>query len=266
MAGIVAAFVPGCLLPDAVREHWAWHAEHTFPEVLQHALVAPAAAFLTFIGSMGNIPLAVLFGAGEFSPGVMAFIFSDLVVFPVLRINARYYGWRMSLFILALLLVALVARACCCTTGWPGQDTFPRQVRYRIQDTTFFAVDHTPWLNLAFLLASAGILWHASRHGGAPPRPCHGTQEPHPGAGVALGGVRELRLVGRGHRVVPGRDGRPTPAFVHRHLCEPPTPSDPCSSAPSASASPVKDLQASMAFYEKLGFTASAAMASTTPS
>ena len=67
------------------------HGEHTFWEVLQHALVAPAAAFITFIGSMGNIPLAaVLFGSGVSFAGVMAFIFSDLVVFPVLRINARH--------------------------------------------------------------------------------------------------------------------------------------------------------------------------------
>ena len=64
----------------------------------------PVAAFFTFIGSMGNIPLAaLLYGHGVSFAGVMAFIFSDLVVLPVLRINAAYYGWKMSLYILLLL-------------------------------------------------------------------------------------------------------------------------------------------------------------------
>ena len=167
VAGIVAAFVPDAFFQTLFVNTGPGHAEHTFPEVLQHALVAPAAAFLTFIGSMGNIPLAaVLFGSGVSFAGVMAFIFSDLVVFPVLRINARYYGWRMSLFILALLLVALVAASLLLYYGLAWTGYLPEAGSVRIQDTTFFAVDHTLWLNLAFVLASAGILWHASRHGG----------------------------------------------------------------------------------------------------
>lgn len=61
---------------------------------------------------MGNIPLAaVLFGQGVTFAGVMAFIFSDLVVLPVLRINANYYGWKMALYLLALMLVAIVFAA-----------------------------------------------------------------------------------------------------------------------------------------------------------
>ena len=82
--------------------------DFSFWEILEHVIVGPVAAFLTFIGSMGNIPLAaLLFGKGVSFAGVMAFIFSDLVVFPVLRINAKYYGWKMSLFILFLLLYKL---------------------------------------------------------------------------------------------------------------------------------------------------------------
>lgn len=69
-----------------------------FFTILEHIIVGPVAA-LTFIGSMGNIPLAaLLFGKGVSFAGVMAFIFSDLVVFPILRINAKYYGWKMSFF------------------------------------------------------------------------------------------------------------------------------------------------------------------------
>mmetsp|Transcript_15173 Transcript_15173/g.28992 ORF Transcript_15173/g.28992 Transcript_15173/m.28992 type:complete len:146 (+) Transcript_15173:681-1118(+) len=59
---------------------------------------------------MGNIPLAaVLYGNGVSFAGIMAFIFSDLVVFPILRINAKFYGWEMALYILSIFLACLVA-------------------------------------------------------------------------------------------------------------------------------------------------------------
>ncbi len=80
--------------------------------VVIQAMIAPFAAFFTFIGSMGNIPLAaVLFGQGVAFAGVMAFIFSDLVVFPVLRINAKYYGWKLALYLLLVMYIAIVVSA-----------------------------------------------------------------------------------------------------------------------------------------------------------
>ncbi|WP_299823258.1 permease [uncultured Jannaschia sp.] len=69
-------------------------------------------AFFTFIGSMGNIPpAAVLLKNGVSMAGIMTFIFSDLVVFPVLRVNASYYGWPMALYIAGVFLAALVMTA-----------------------------------------------------------------------------------------------------------------------------------------------------------
>ena len=109
IAGIVAAFVPDSFFQTLFINSGQGNTDFTFFEILEHIIVGPIAAFLTFIGSMGNIPLAaLLFGKGVSFAGVMAFIFSDLVVFPVLRINAKYYGWKMSLFILFLLFTALI--------------------------------------------------------------------------------------------------------------------------------------------------------------
>jgi len=85
VAGIIAAFVPRSFFQALFISSDV--ADPTFWQVLSQAVIGPVAAFFTFIGSMGNIPLAaVLFSNGVSFAGVMAFIFSDLVVFPVLRI------------------------------------------------------------------------------------------------------------------------------------------------------------------------------------
>ncbi|MDU9048530.1 MAG: permease [Candidatus Electrothrix sp. Rat3] len=113
VAGIISAMVPDSFFQTLfIGSGGENTANPGFLAVLAQTLVGPIAAFFTFIGSMGNIPLAaVLFGQGVTFAGVMAFIFSDLVVLPVLRINANYYGWKMALYLLALMLVAIVFAA-----------------------------------------------------------------------------------------------------------------------------------------------------------
>lgn len=110
VAGVISAMVPQAFFEALFMGAGGEHAANPgFLQVLAQTLVGPLAAFFTFIGSMGNIPLAaVLFAQGVTFAGVMAFIFSDLVVLPVLRINAAYYGWKMALYILALMLVGIV--------------------------------------------------------------------------------------------------------------------------------------------------------------
>jgi len=72
-------------------------------------LVGPLVAILSFVCSIGNVPLAaVLWNGGISFGGVMAFIFADLIVLPILNIYRKYYGWRMSLFLLATFYAAIV--------------------------------------------------------------------------------------------------------------------------------------------------------------
>lgn len=161
VAGIVAAFVPDSFFQSLFINTGSSPDAFSFLEVLQHVLVGPVAAFLTFIGSMGNIPLAaLLFGKGVSFGGVMAFIFSDLVVFPVLRINARYYGWRMSLFILLLLFTALVAASLLLHFGFSWAGILPDPSRVDLMEREFFSLDYTFFLNLAFLIGSALLAYH----------------------------------------------------------------------------------------------------------
>lgn len=158
IAGIVSAFVPDSFFQTLFINTGEGQDSFGFFTLLEHVIVGPVAAFLTFIGSMGNIPLAaLLFGKGVSFAGVMAFIFSDLVVFPVLRINAKYYGWKMSLFILFLLFTSLIGTSLLLHYGFNLFDLLPDSSGKSITESDHFKIDYTFFLNIAFLIIS-GIL------------------------------------------------------------------------------------------------------------
>ncbi|WP_405380187.1 permease [Maribacter sp. LLG6340-A2] len=160
IAGIVAAFVPDSFFQTLFINSGQGNTDFTFFEILEHIVVGPVAAFLTFIGSMGNIPLAaLLFGKGVSFAGVMAFIFSDLVVFPVLRINAKYYGWKMSFFILFLLFTALIGTSLALHYSFDLLNMLPDSSQVKIQDNEHFKIDYTFYLNMAFLAISGYLVY-----------------------------------------------------------------------------------------------------------
>ena len=159
IAGIVAAFVPRSFFETLFLGVGSGDS-FTFGQILEHTVVGPVAAFFTFIGSMGNIPLAaLLYQNGVSFAGVMAFIFSDLVVFPILRINATYYGWRMSLFILLTLFVALVGTTLLLHYGFDLFGILPQGGSASDQKQDFFTIDYTFFLNLVFLAVSGFLVW-----------------------------------------------------------------------------------------------------------
>jgi hypothetical protein len=164
VAGIVAVFVPDAFFQSLFINSGPQTSSYSFLELLEHSLVGPVAAFMTFIGSMGNIPLAaLLFGKGVSFAGVMAFIFSDLVVFPVLRINAKYYGWKLSLYILALLLISLVLTALTLHYTFDCLAILPPPSAMDIQQMTYFKADYSLVLNIVFLCLSGFLAWYGYR-------------------------------------------------------------------------------------------------------
>lgn len=165
VAGIIAAFVPKSFFETLFVGSGS--EDPAFWQVLVQAVIGPVAAFFTFIGSMGNIPLAaVLYSNGVSFAGIMAFIFSDLVVFPVLRIQAKYYGWKMALYIVGIFLAVLIATAVIMHYGFAAFGALPDSANAQsVTERQFFGVDYTLFLNLAFLGLSAFFLWKTKAMG-----------------------------------------------------------------------------------------------------
>lgn len=164
VAGIIAVFVPTEFFQSLFIG--AGQESNSFLQVLAQTIVGPVAAFFTFIGSMGNIPLAaVLFGQGVSFAGVMAFIFSDLIVFPVLRIQAQYYGWKMAIYILLIFLCALVSVSLIVHYGFDLLGLLPEMSGSKsMTDREFFTIDYSFFLNVIFIgLTSVFIYWRHSK-------------------------------------------------------------------------------------------------------
>lgn len=159
IAGVIAAFVPRSFFQTLFLG--AGTENPSFFAVLENTIIGPIAAFFTFIGSMGNIPLAaILFNNGVSFAGVIAFIFSDLVVFPVIRVNAKYYGWKLALYIVGVFFAALVATAIVMHYGFAILGILPNSAAATSpQSTERFAIDYTFWLNLVFLAATGVLAW-----------------------------------------------------------------------------------------------------------
>jgi len=166
VAGIIATYVPRAFFESLFVG--AGDPGAGFGEILLQSVVGPVAAFFTFIGSMGNIPLAaVLHSNGVSFAGVMAFIFSDLVVLPVVRIQAQYYGWKMAFYIVGIFLVVLVAAAVILHYAFAALGVLPdTPVTSAIAEREFFAIDYTLMLNAAFIAVSgAFLIWKWCSHG-----------------------------------------------------------------------------------------------------
>jgi uncharacterized membrane protein YraQ (UPF0718 family) len=159
VAGIIAAFVPRAFFQFLFIGSGESN-QYSFFALLEHTLVGPVAAFFTFIGSMGNIPLAaILYSNGVSFAGVMAFIFSDLVVFPVIRINAKYYGWKMALYIVGAFLAALVGTALILHYGFSLFGLLPDTTGVTTTQGERFAIDYTFWFNIVFLAITGILAW-----------------------------------------------------------------------------------------------------------
>ncbi|MEA2152893.1 MAG: uncharacterized protein QOI18_1126 [Solirubrobacteraceae bacterium] len=134
---------------------------------VENVIVGPIIAVLSFVCSVGNVPLAAVLWSGGISfAGVLAFLFADLIVLPIIAIYRKYYGTRFALRIVALMFVTMVVAALVVDGLFSGLGlipTGPRPSRGDIFGT--IAVDYKLFLNVLAALVFAALLWLTKRRG-----------------------------------------------------------------------------------------------------
>jgi uncharacterized protein len=134
---------------------------------VENVVVGPLIAVLSFVCSVGNVPLAAVLWSGGISfAGVLAFLFADLIVLPIIAIYRKYYGTRFAVRIVALMFVTMVAAALIVDGMFSGLGlipTGPRPSREDIFGT--IAVDYKLLLNVLGVLVFAALFWLTQRRG-----------------------------------------------------------------------------------------------------
>jgi uncharacterized protein len=139
------------------------------PQLIENVLVGPLVAVLSFVCSVGNIPLAaVLWGGGISFAGVIAFVYADLIIVPLVLVYGRYYGWRLTAVIVGLMFGAMVAAALAVDGIFSAAGIVPEK-RPSIESITERGIswNYTTALNIVFAFVAAALfglaLWRAAR-------------------------------------------------------------------------------------------------------
>jgi len=162
VAGAFAAWVPDSWLQAFFLDG------HPTAQAIWGPLVGPLVAMVSFVCSVGNIPLAgVLWNGGISFGGVVSFLFADLLIIPILLIYRKYYGTAMMLRILGAFYAAMVVTGYVIEIVFGRLGLVPDERDAQVGDTGI-TWNYTTWLNIVFLALAAVLLLRFVRTGGVP--------------------------------------------------------------------------------------------------
>jgi uncharacterized protein len=162
IAGGIAAWVPETFWQEFfLTGHPGWAAAWG-------PIVGPIVAIVSFVCSIGNVPLAaVLWNGGISFGGVVAFIFADLLILPILNIYRKYYGTRMMLTLLGTFYAAMVSAGYLVELLFGAANLIPTQRSATVMQTGI-SWNYTTWLDIVFLLVAALLAARFGTSGGMP--------------------------------------------------------------------------------------------------
>ncbi|HEY6408653.1 MAG TPA: permease, partial [Ktedonobacteraceae bacterium] len=162
IAGALAAWVP-----DSFWNAFFQTSNPTLSKIVG-PLVGPLVAIVSFVCSVGNVPLAAVLWRGGISfGGVVSFIFADLIIIPILNIYRKYYGWKVMGYILLTFYVTMVAAGYVVEFLFEALGIIP-QNRNVVAITGGVQWNYTTILNIIFLLLASTMVIRFIRTGGLP--------------------------------------------------------------------------------------------------
>ncbi len=160
IAGALAAWVQ----PDFWQKFFL--VSHPVAAKIWGPIVGPIVAIISFVCSVGNVPLAaVLWNGGISFGGVIAFIYADLIVLPIIDIYRKYYGWKVAGLIVAVFYIAMVLAALVIEFLFDLLGLIPSQRSAQVVEMSI-SFNYTTVLNIIFLVIAALLLVRFFRTGG----------------------------------------------------------------------------------------------------
>src|SRR5256885_3309479 len=160
IAGALAAWVPS--------DFWQkfFLVSHPVAAKIWGPIIGPLVAVLSFVCSVGNVPLAaVLWNGGISFGGVIAFIYADLIVLPIIDIYRKYYGWKVTAFVVAIFYLAMAAAALIIEFLFNFLGLIPQERKAQVVEAAI-TFNYTGVLNIIFLVVAAVLLVRFFRTGG----------------------------------------------------------------------------------------------------
>ena len=150
--------------------------------LFENAIVGPLVAVASFVCSVGNIPLAsLLWASGCTFGGVIAFIYGDLIVLPLIVAYRKYYGTKAAAYITGVLFAAMVVAGIVVDLLFAGLGLIPGGARPEpAMSHASFEWNYTTWLNIVAIVAGAVLLYlHFRQGGGEEDAPDQGEKAAH---------------------------------------------------------------------------------------
>ena len=142
------------------------HSSPDWIRIPENALIGPIIAVLSFVCSVGNIPLAAVLWSGGISfAGVMAFIFADLIVLPIIAIYRKYYGPGLALRMTALMFSTMVVAALIVDGLFSSAGLIPKTRPTAADIFTSVQLDYKLILNALAILIFAALFGLTIRRG-----------------------------------------------------------------------------------------------------
>jgi uncharacterized membrane protein YraQ (UPF0718 family) len=164
--GLLIAGAAAAWIPETFWQH-LFFTDHPLLAKIWGPIIGPIVAVVTFVCSIGNVPLAaVLWNGGISFGGVVSFIFADLIIIPILLIYRKYYGARMAWFLAGTFYVTMVIAGYLIEIIFGLLRLVPTGARNASIGQDGISWNYTSVLNIIFLLLAGILLWRFFTTGG----------------------------------------------------------------------------------------------------
>jgi uncharacterized protein len=176
---LILGFLIAGLLAVAVPATWWQHLfvtnAPTVVRLIENALVGPLIAVVSFVCSIGNVPLAaVLWNSGSTFGGVISFLYADLIVLPLIDIYRKYYGWGLTLRMVGVFYLSMVIAGLLLELAFTVFGAVPKPTGGFITQVETITFNYTAILNIIFIIATLWLVWWGRASGGGHEAHAHG--------------------------------------------------------------------------------------------